>query len=428
MSIAEEKPVTLGVAEYCRAKARGAKEASRALAILPGETRNNVLRRLARMLREEAAGIKAANDLDVAAAPSFGLTKAAIDRLRLDDKRIEEMASAVEEIVGLVDPVHRVLAGYRRPNGLDVKKVSVPLGVVFFIYESRPNVTTDAAALCIKSGNAVILRGGKEARNSNLAIGSIVRRALSECGLPSDAVVVVEIPDREAVGEFLRLPEFIDVAIPRGGESLIRRVASEARMPVIKHFEGICHVYVHRDADLSKAITITENAKCQRPGTCNAAETLLVDADVASEYLPAIAGRLLARKVELRGCAKTRELVPQAVLAREEDYRHEYLDNIMNVKVVADIAEAIAHITRFGSAHTDAIVTESLGAAERFTTEVDSSAVMVNASTRFNDGGQLGLGAEIGISTDRFHARGPCGLEELMTYKWVVIGQGHLRQ
>jgi glutamate-5-semialdehyde dehydrogenase len=422
MSIAQTN-----IADYCRAKAHGAKEASRKLATLPGQTRNRVLTYLAKLLREEKSLIQQANELDLAAAPGFGLSSAAIDRLRLDDKRIEEMASAVEEIVGLVDPVQRILTGYRRPNGLEVRKVSVPLGVVFFIYESRPNVTTDAAALCIKSGNAVILRGGKEARHSNLAIGSLVRRALSEYGLPADAVVVVDIADREAVGEFLRLAEFIDVAIPRGGESLIRRVASEAKMPVIKHFEGICHVYIHREADLPKAIAITENSKCQRPGTCNAAETLLIDADVAAEYLPAIAGRLVERKVQLRGCAKTCELVPQAQPADEQDYHREYLDNIINVKVVADIAEAIAHIARYGSAHTDAIITEGLAAAERFTLEVDSSAVMVNASTRFNDGGQLGLGAEIGISTDRFHARGPCGLEELMTYKWVVVGNGHLR-
>jgi glutamate-5-semialdehyde dehydrogenase len=423
MSIAETN-----IAEYCRSKGKSAKEAARKLATLPGETRNGVLRYLAKLLREEKSLIKEANDLDIAAAPSFGLTSAATDRLRLDDKRIEEMAVAVEEIVGLVDPVNRILTGYRRPNGLEVRKVSVPLGVVFFIYESRPNVTTDAAALCIKSGNAVILRGGKEARNSNLAIGGLVRRALSEYGLPGDAVVVVDITDREAVGEFLSLPEYIDVAIPRGGESLIRRVASEAKMPVIKHFEGICHVYVHREADLAKAISITENAKCQRPGTCNAAETLLIDADIAAEQLPAIAAKLIEKKVELRGCPKTCELVPQAIPARDADYHHEYLDYVMNVKVVADIDEAIAHIAKYGSAHTDAIVTESLGAAEKFTLEVDSSAVMVNASTRFNDGGQLGLGAEIGISTDRFHARGPCGLDELMTYKWVVVGNGHLRK
>ncbi|MBY0589608.1 glutamate-5-semialdehyde dehydrogenase [bacterium] len=428
MSIAEKKANPIDIADYCRAKAQSAKQASRALATLPGETRNGVLRHLAKLLREEKESIQQANQLDLDAAPGFGLSSAAIDRLRLDDKRIEEMAVAVEEIVGLVDPVRRVLAGYRRPNGLDVKKVSVPLGVVFFIYESRPNVTTDAAALCIKSGNAVILRGGKEARNSNLAIGAIVGRALSEYHLPSDAVVVVEIPDREAVGEFLSLPQWIDVAIPRGGESLIRRVASEAKMPVIKHFEGICHVYVHRDADLEKAIAITENAKCQRPGTCNAAETLLIDADIAEKFLPAIAQRLIERQVELRGCPRTQQLVPQAIAARDADYHHEYLDNIMNVRVVSDIDQAITHVTLYGSAHTDAIITESLAAAEQFTSQVDSSAVMVNASTRFNDGGQLGLGAEIGISTDRFHARGPCGLDELMTYKWIVVGDGHLRK
>jgi glutamate-5-semialdehyde dehydrogenase len=299
--------------------------------------------------------------------------------------------------------------------------------VIFFIYESRPNVTTDAAALAIKSGNAIILRGGKEARHSNLAVGELVRRSLIECGLPTDAAQVVDIPHREAVTAFLKLPQWIDVAIPRGGEGLIRRVAEEAEMPVIKHFQGICHVYVHRDANVTKAADIVENAKCQRPGTCNAAEVLLIDADVAAEMLPTIAQRLIDKGVELRGCERTVELVPQARPVGASDYDTEFLDLVMAVRVVSGIDEAIEHIARHGSGHTDAIVTEDLSASQRFLAEVDSSAVMVNASTRFNDGGQFGLGAEIGISTDKFHARGPCGLDEIMTYKWVVVGSGHVR-
>lgn len=419
--------VDLEVSRYCLERAQAARQAARQLAFVPGDLRNAALRQLAGLLRSEIEAIVEANLNDVEAAPEFGLSKAQIDRLRLTPARVEEMAAAVMEIVALPDPVGRVLSGGIRPNGLEVRKVSVPLGVVFFIYESRPNVTTDAAALCLKSGNGVILRGGKEARHSNLLIGALVRRALAQTGLPLDAVTVVEIPQREAVGEFLKLSNYIDVAIPRGGEGLIRRVAEDATMPVMKHFQGICHVYVHEEADLTKAIDIVENSKCQRPGTCNAAETLLIDAAKASTYLVPIAERLLSRSVELRGCPRTCELVRQARPATPEDFDTEHLDYVMNVRVVQGIDEAIEHIVRHGSAHTDAIITESQSAARRFLAEVDSAAVMVNASTRFNDGGQLGLGAEIGISTDKFHARGPCGLEELTSYKWVVVGDGHLR-
>jgi glutamate-5-semialdehyde dehydrogenase len=301
----------------------------------------------------------------------------------------------------------------------------VPLGVIFFLYESRPNVTLDAAGLCVKSGNAVILRGGKEAAHSNAALHAVVRDTLAACGLPADAVQRVATTDRAAVGELLKLKEYIDLAIPRGGEGLIRRVTAEAAMPVLKHYLGNCHVYVDAAADLDMAEKIILNAKCERPGVCNATESLLVHRDIAERFLPRLAAAL--EGVELRGCPETRRLVPSAKPATEEDFAAEFLDLILSVKVVADLGEAVDHITRYGSGHTDAIVTGNLAAARRFVAEVDSAAVLVNASTRFNDGFELGLGAEIGISTDRFHARGPCGLRELTTYKYVVFGDGHVR-
>jgi glutamate-5-semialdehyde dehydrogenase len=309
-----------------------------------------------------------------------------------------------------------------------VLKVGVPLGVVFFIYESRPNVTVDAAALCVKSGNAVILRGGKEALNSNTALHRLLSEELSRVGLPPDGVQLVPTTDRQAVGHLLSMDAFIDLAIPRGGKSLIQRVASEARMPVLKHFDGVCHVYVDAAADLDVAERIVMNAKCQRPGTCNAAECLLVHRAVAEAFVPRIGAALTARGVEIRGCERTRQWVPRAKPATDDDYRTEYLDLIISMKVVSDLAEAVAHIGAFGSHHTDAIVTRDPDAARAFTRQVDSAAVMVNASTRFNDGFELGLGAEIGISTDRFHARGPCGLRELTTYKYIVTGDGHVRE
>jgi glutamate-5-semialdehyde dehydrogenase len=304
--------------------------------------------------------------------------------------------------------------------------VRVPLGVVFFIYESRPNVTADAAAICVKSGNAVILRGGKEAQHSSSAIVHQLHRAADECGVPRDAVQLIQTSDRAAVGHLLSLPEYLDVAIPRGGESLIRRVVAEARMPVIKHFTGNCHVFVDASADLAMAERITVNAKCQRLGVCNACESLLVHADVAAEFLPRAGQALRDQGIEIRGDERTCELVPEAVEATDEDYATEYLGPVISVKVVSSLADAIRHINHFGSHHTDAIVTRDLESARQFTASVDSSAVLVNASTRFNDGGQLGLGAEIGISTDKFHARGPCGLKELTSYKYVVYGRGQI--
>jgi glutamate-5-semialdehyde dehydrogenase len=315
-----------------------------------------------------------------------------------------------------------------RPNGLKLEKVRVPLGVVFFVYESRPNVTADAAAICVKSGNAVILRGGKEAAHSSQAIVELLRQTAQETGLPVDAVQIVGVADREAVGHFLQLADLIDVAIPRGGEGLIRRVAAEAKMPVIKHFTGNCHVYVDRAADLAMAERITINAKCQRMGVCNAAESLLVHRDVAQRFLPQVARSLLANKIELRGDDATRGIVKETKPATDEDYFTEYLGPILSIKVVDSLDEAIRHIEHYGSHHTDAIITKDEAAAREFVQRVDSSAVMVNASTRFNDGGEFGLGAEIGISTDKFHARGPCGLKELTTYKWICYGSGQVRE
>jgi len=381
----------------------------------------------AKALESRASEILEANAKDVAAAPGYGLNTAAIDRLTLTSARIQQMAEGLRQVASLPDPVGEVREGSVRPNGLQVLKVGAPLGVVFFIYESRPNVTVDAAALCVKSGNAVILRGGKEAIHSNTAIHRILADEVATAGLPVDAVQLVPMTDREAVGHLLKLGHLIDLAIPRGGESLIRRVAREATMPVLKHFDGICHVYVDAAADLEMAERIVVNAKTQRPGVCNAAECLLVHEDVADRFLPQVGAALAAKRVEIRGCSRTRNLIPTAKSASEADYRTEFLDLILAVKVVPSLEAAIDHINTHGSKHTDAIVTASLSAAQRFTLTVDAAAVMVNASTRFNDGFELGLGAEIGISTDKFHARGPCGLRELTTYKWVVTGEGHIR-
>ncbi len=423
MAVAE----TFDLRRYCLETAERAKRASHALACLGSGQKIAWLRRAADLLRSEQEPLLQANAQDVAAAPQFGLSPAQVDRLRLTPAVIESMAVGLEEVAALPEPIGEIIESSIRPNGLSVQKVRVPLGVVFFIYESRPNVTADAAAICIKSGNAVILRGGKEASHSNRAIVSLLERAAEEIGLPEGAVQLVSTIDRDAVGHFLGLSDYIDLAIPRGGESLIRRVADEARMPVIKHFTGNCHVYVDSAADLEMAEKITVNSKCQRFGTCNTAESLVVHRDVAAQFLPRVAAALGEFSIELRGDARARSLVPQAKAASEEDFAAEYLGPIISVKVVDSLDEAIAHINRYGSKHTDAIVTADLAAARKFTTAVDSAAVMVNASTRFNDGGQFGLGAEIGISTDKFHARGPCGIKELTSYKYVVYGEGQIR-
>jgi glutamate-5-semialdehyde dehydrogenase len=412
---------------YARQTAVQAREASRRLALLSAADKNNWLHRAAEAIRSRKRDLQSANERDLVAAPSYGLSNAAIDRLRLTDDRLDAIAAALDEVAALPDPVGEIIEGYVRPNGLRVSRIRVPLGVVFFIYESRPNVTADAAALCVKSGNAVILRGGKEALHSNLALHGLLAETLEASNLPRDAVQLVNTADREVVGHFLALSDLIDVTIPRGGKSLIERVAAEARMPVIKHFDGVCHVYVDRAADPEMAAAIVMNAKVQRPGVCNAAETLLIHAEIAEAFLPRIASQLTAAGVKLRGCPRTCELVPTTIPATEDDWRTEYLDLILAVRVVANLDQAIDHIETYGSHHTDAIVTRDIAAADRFAAGVDSAAVMINASTRFNDGGELGLGAEIGISTDKFHARGPCGLRELTSYKWLVQGRGHVR-
>ncbi len=413
---------------YCHATAEQAKAASRVLATLSTETKNRWLLHCADQLEACLAGLLTANALDIDLAPAYGLTEAAIDRLRLDEKRVAAMAKGMREVAALPDPVGEIIEGGLRPNGLEISKVRVPLGTVFFIYESRPNVTVDAAAICVKSGNAVILRGGKEAIHSSGALVTVLKESAAVCGIPSGAVQFVETTDRDAVGHFLRLPQWIDVAIPRGGRGLIERVAAEAQMPVIKHFDGNCHVYVDKSADAKAAVDIVVNSKCHRLGVCNACESLLVHAEIARTLLPLITKELIARGIEIRGDALTCKLVANALPATEEDWYTEYLGPIISCKVVADVNEAIEHINRFGSHHTDAIVTSDLNSARTFTQQVDSAAVMVNASTRFNDGGEFGLGAEIGISTDKFHARGPCGLKELTSYKYVVYGSGHVRK
>lgn len=416
------------LAEQCREMARNAREASLQLATASTESKNRWLLLCADLLVKNTPHLVIANHRDVSAAQASGLHAAAIDRLTLNRKRIETAAEGLRQVAALPDPIGQVRSEQVRPNGLHVRKITVPLGVIFFLYESRPNVTVDAAALCVKSGNAVILRGGKESLHSNIALHSLLHEALAECGLPSESVQLVPTTDREAVGHFLKMNDLIDLAIPRGGESLIRRVVGEATMPVLKHYLGNCHVYVDRAADLDMAERIVVNAKCQRPGVCNAMESLLVHADIADRFLPRLGVALSERSVELRGCDDTRKQIPDILSASEADYAAEFCDLIMSIKVVPDLEAAIAHINRYGSKHTDAIVTTDLQAARRFTEAVDASAVLVNASTRFNDGFELGLGAEIGISTDKFHARGPCGLEELTSYKYVVIGDGQIRE
>ena len=412
-----------------------ARSAAALLAQTSGQQRDAALRACAAALRDRKAPIRDANAKDLARSREFGLSEAMIDRLRLTDAGIESMAEALEQIAAQVDPVGRTIVAYNRPNGLRIEKRRVPIGVIGIIYESRPNVTADAAGLCLKAGNACILRGGKEAMNSNLAIADALRDAIGSAGLPPAAVTVIDNPDRALVAAMAKAEGLIDLIIPRGGEELIRAVAEAATIPVIKHYAGNCHVYVHRDADQDMAERIVLNAKCQRPGVCNAMETLLVDAAVARPFLPRIVKALLAAGVELR-CGDLAEKVLPLVdassakalkQASEQDWYKEYLDMILAVRIVDGLDQAIEHINTYGSKHTDAIVTESIAAAEKFVAAVDSSSVMVNASTRFSDGGEYGLGAEVGISTDKLHARGPMGAEDLTTYKWIVTGRGHVR-
>ena len=408
--------------------AREARDAFRVLSAAPTETKNQALRAMADGLRTSREAILAANAEDVREATAAGLPAALLDRLTLTPKRVDEMVQSVAAVAALPDPVGEVIRTWRRPNGLQIRKVRVPLGVIGIIYESRPDVTSECASLCVKSGNAVLLRGGAESFRSNQAIGGVLRGALRAVGLPEASVSLIPTPDRAGVDVMLQLDQAIDVIIPRGGEALIRKITEQSRIPVIKHAKGVCHVYVDEAADLAMAEAITLNAKCQRPATCNAMETLLVHERVARAFLPKVVKRLQEAKVELRGDEAARALAPGIAAATEADWSTEYLDLILSVKVVRSLDEAIEHIRRYGSAHSDAIVTADEARAQRFVQEVDSAAVYVNASTRFTDGFQFGLGAEIGISTDRLHARGPMGLEELTTYKYVVFGTGQLRE
>jgi len=415
------------VAAYVRGAAEQARAAARRLTALDTERKNEALQSMAALIRLQSGVIQEKNQLDLEAGRAKGLSEALLDRLELTDKRIESMAQGLEEIAQMRDPVGEVVSQWRRPGGFEVGRIRIPLGVIGIIYESRPNVTADAAGLCFKAGNATLLRGGSEAIHSNTAIATSVRQGLEKAGAPADAVQVLETTDRAAVGAMLKLHDLIDVIIPRGGKGLIKRVVEESTIPVIKHYEGICHTFIHREADLEMAVKIAVNAKVQRPGTCNAMETLLVDEAIAAEFLPKVAEALKAHGVTLYGCAKTGAIIHVDKQATEEDYRSEFLALTLNVRVVQDMDEAMDHIAAFGSRHTDGIVTRSYAAARRFVREVDSSSVMVNASSRLADGSVYGLGAEIGISTDKLHAYGPMGVEELTTKKFVVYGNGALR-
>jgi glutamate-5-semialdehyde dehydrogenase len=416
--------------DYCKIMqetGKRARQASHLMATANSSRKRDALAMMAEVLRQEADGIQSANEQDILAARAKKLAKPKLDRLRLSDKVLDEMISGLHEVALLPDPVGEITRMWTRPNGLTVGRMRIPLGVVGIIYESRPNVTVDSAALCIKAGNAVMLRGGSESFHSNQCLASILRRSLAAVNLPADAVQLVETTDREAILEMLKLDDFIDVMIPRGGEELIRFVAEHARMPVLKHYKGVCHIYVDADADLDMAREICLNAKVQRPGVCNAMETLLVHQDAAGTFLPLMADAFRKTGVELRGCERTRSLLPDCLPATEKDWYAEYLDLILAIRIVDDLEEAIRHIGSYGSQHTEAIVTRDYERAHRFLREVQSSLVLVNASTRFNDGYQLGLGAEIGISTSRLHAFGPMGVEELTGTKFIALGTGQVR-
>jgi len=407
--------------------AREARDAAAGLLTLSRAEKDRALQRVAELLDSRRRDIQAENRKDLDAGRAKGLSAAMLDRLELSDKVIDAMIKGLHEVCALADPVGSVENLALRPNGMQVGRMRVPLGVIAMIYESRPNVTIDAAALCLKAGNAVILRGGSEAIHSNIALAGVLQEALAEVGINAKAVQVVPVTDRQAVHLLLQQEECIDLVIPRGGEGLIRSVSESSRIPVLKHYKGVCHIYVDKEADLAKATPIVMNAKTQRPGVCNALEGLLVHAAVAERYVPEIVRTLSAAGVEVRGCEKTVALSPLAKPAVEGDWGREFLDLVMVLRVVADMDEAMAYIRRYGSQHTEVILTENYSTARRFISQVDASAVMVNASTRFNDGGQLGLGTEIGISTTKLHAYGPMGLEELTTRKFIVLGQGQVR-
>ena len=405
-----------------------AKAAARRLAVLSSGDKNQALQLMADRLEAQSAFLIDENQNDLNAAKKAGITGAVLDRIALTSSRVQSMAKGLREIAALPDPVREIVKMWRRPNGLQVGKMRIPLGVIGIIYEARPNVTADAAALCLKSGNAVILRGGSEAHHSNQAIGKVLQAACGETAVPQHAIQVVQSTDRALVHEMLQLESYIDLIIPRGGEELIRAVVANSKVPVIKHYKGVCHVYVDIDAELDMAERICLNAKIQRPSVCNAMETLLVHEAIASEFLPPLIAKYRDAGVEIRGCDKTCALVPGIKKANEEDWTTEYLDLILAVRVVKDMDQAIAHIEQYGSEHTESIITTDYRRSKQFIERVNSSAVMVNASTRFNDGGELGLGAEIGISTSKIHAFGPMGLEELTTTKFIVFGDGQIRE
>jgi glutamate-5-semialdehyde dehydrogenase len=414
--------------ERVEAKARKAKEVSRHLMNLGAGVKNKALHLMADRLEAERSLLKAENEKDLTAAREKGLTQAMIDRLELNDARIHAMTEGLREVAALPDPVGEVVRMWKRPNDLQIGKIRVPIGVIGIIYESRPNVTADAASLCLKAGNAVVLRGGSEAIHSNTVIAGILSDSATGAGVPEGAIQFMEFPDREGVMYLLKMDKSIDLIIPRGGEGLIRTVCENSTIPVIKHDKGVCHTYLDRYADPEMATRISMNAKCQRPGVCNAMETLLVHREVAGTFLPALGRLLTDAGVEIRGCPETQKLLPGCRAASEEDWSTEYNDLILSIRVVSSMSQAIEHITQYGSEHSEAIVTQDYARARRFLAEVDASAVYVNASTRFTDGYEFGLGAEIGISTNRLHARGPMGLEELTTYKFIVFGNGQIRE
>ena len=415
------------ITQYVRQQAHAAKQAYYALASASTAQKNAALLRMAALIEQHRADILAANQQDMANAQAKGLDAALLDRLQLQEQTIDGMCEGLRQIVALPDPVGEMDEFRTRPNGLQIGKMRVPLGVIGIIYESRPNVTVDAAALCLKSGNACVLRGGSEALHSNLAIAQLIRQALQESGLPEAAVAFIEHTDRAGVGAMLQSPDLIDVIIPRGGKNLVARIAAEARVPVIKHLDGICHVYIDEFADNNQALNIAFNAKTSRYGTCNTMETLLIHTSRAAELLPQLAARYAEKQVELRGCEQTRTILPHIHTATEADWETEYLAPILSIKIVASLNDAIAHINHYGSHHTDSIVTEHYSHAQTFLRLVDSASVMGGASTRFADGFEFGLGAEIGISTDKIHVRGPVGLQGLTSQKWVVLGNGQIR-
>ena len=418
----------MNVKDYVDTIVKDAKNASRVMATVSSSAKNAALEQIAHNLLSCKTTLMSENEKDIKAAEKEGLSSAMIDRLRLTDSRIEDMAGGIREVINLADPVGELMEESVRPNGLQIQKVRVPIGVIIIIYESRPNVTADAASLCLKTGNATILRGGKESIHSNIAIYGQISSALEKVGLDKKAIQVIETIDRKAVDYLLKADEYVDLVIPRGGEGLIRNVVENSTIPVIKHYKGVCHIYVDEFANLNMAKDVCLNAKIQRPGTCNAMETMLVHEKIAKAFLPDISESMSDAGVELRGCEKSRKILPDIKQATEEDWSTEYLEKILSVKIVSSIEEALNHISVYGSSHSDAIITEDKPNAKKFTDEVDSAAVYVNASTRFTDGFEFGMGAEIGISTDKLHARGPMGLNELTSYKYIIHGNGQIRR